>query len=333
MYGIIGILNNHDTINTLVRQYRHERKIKHDIEHTMIADDMCPSSQYNDVKRPAYDFLTNIQRLDVLNHVASVTPGRDLFDILWLESETTDQWFERRRNFTQTNAVMSMVGHILGLGDRHPSNLMLERGTARVGHIDFGDCFEVAKDRENFAESVLFRLTRMMINAMDLGGVRGVFGVTCERTMSLLRKGKGSIMAMLEAFVLDPLANWFVNEGNRRKKQEQALAEQQSQASGSTANQDQNRVGPRVLSEDGGAFEFADERAYGRFGVFGNEANREQNALKASVSLMRVEEKLKGLEFNSATPLPIKEQVVKLMNEAMSCENLSQLYLGWCPLW
>lgn len=35
-----------------------------------------------------------------------------------------------------------MIGHILGLGDRHPSNLLLERGSARIVHIDFGDCFE-----------------------------------------------------------------------------------------------------------------------------------------------------------------------------------------------
>jgi FKBP12-rapamycin complex-associated protein len=41
---------------------------------------------------------------------------------------------------------MSMVGYILGLGDRHPSNLMLERNTGKVIHIDFGDCFEVIFD-------------------------------------------------------------------------------------------------------------------------------------------------------------------------------------------
>jgi FKBP12-rapamycin complex-associated protein len=33
---------------------------------------------------------------------------------------------------------MSMVGYILGLGDRHPSNLMLDRVSGRVVHIDFG---------------------------------------------------------------------------------------------------------------------------------------------------------------------------------------------------
>lgn len=40
------------------------------------------------------------------------------------------------------------VGHILGLGDRHPSNLLLDRITGLVTHCDFGDCFEVAMQRE-----------------------------------------------------------------------------------------------------------------------------------------------------------------------------------------
>lgn len=35
-------------------------------------------------------------------------------------------------------------------GDRHPSNLMLNRGTGKVLHIDFGDCFEVACHRDKF---------------------------------------------------------------------------------------------------------------------------------------------------------------------------------------
>ncbi len=39
---------------------------------------------------------------------------------------------------------MSMVGYILGLGDRHPSNIMIKKKSGKVVHIDFGDCFEVA---------------------------------------------------------------------------------------------------------------------------------------------------------------------------------------------
>jgi FKBP12-rapamycin complex-associated protein len=101
-----------------------------------------------------------------------------------------------------------MVGYILGLGDRHPNNLLLNRNTGKVIHIDFGDCFEVAMHREKFAEKVPFRLTRMLVNAMEVSGIEGNFRTTCESVMKVLRENKESIMAVLEAFVYDPLINW-----------------------------------------------------------------------------------------------------------------------------
>jgi FKBP12-rapamycin complex-associated protein len=103
---------------------------------------------------------------------------------------------------------MSMVGYILGLGDRHPSNLMIDQVTGRVVHIDFGDCFEVAMQREKFPERVPFRLTRMLIKAMEVSGIEGSFRITCEHAMRVLRSNKDSLMAVLEAFVYDPLINW-----------------------------------------------------------------------------------------------------------------------------
>lgn len=77
-------------------------------------------------------------------------------------------WFDRRTNYTRSLAVMSIVGYVLGLGDRHPSNLMLDRMSGKIIHIDFGDCFEVAMAREKFPEKIPFRLTRMLINAMEV---------------------------------------------------------------------------------------------------------------------------------------------------------------------
>lgn len=63
-------------------------------------------------------------------------------------------WLQRRTNYTRSLAVMSIVGYVLGLGDRHPSNLMLDRKSGKILHIDFGDCFEVAQHREKFPEKV-----------------------------------------------------------------------------------------------------------------------------------------------------------------------------------
>lgn len=45
---------------------------------------------------------------------------------------------------------------------------MLHRHNGKVIHIDFGDCFEVAMKRERYPETVPFRLTRMLINAMEV---------------------------------------------------------------------------------------------------------------------------------------------------------------------
>ena len=38
----------------------------------------------------------------------------------------------RRLNFTQSVAVMSVTGYVIGLGDRHLSNIMLDRVSGQV---------------------------------------------------------------------------------------------------------------------------------------------------------------------------------------------------------
>ena len=35
-----------------------------------------------------------------------------------------------------------MVGYIIGLGDRHVSNILIDKNTYEVIHIDFGILFE-----------------------------------------------------------------------------------------------------------------------------------------------------------------------------------------------
>lgn len=42
---------------------------------------------------------------------------------------------------------MSMVGYVLGLGDRHLGNILLTMSTGKVVHIDFGDSFDVGRLR------------------------------------------------------------------------------------------------------------------------------------------------------------------------------------------
>jgi phosphatidylinositol kinase/protein kinase (PI-3 family) len=51
-------------------------------------------------------------------------------------------WFAMRLRYTRSVATSSVVGHIVGLGDRHPSNILLHALTGEVVHIDLGIAFE-----------------------------------------------------------------------------------------------------------------------------------------------------------------------------------------------
>jgi FKBP12-rapamycin complex-associated protein len=157
-------------------------------------------------------------QVEVFEHGLTATPGNDLQRVLWLRSRNSEVWLEKRLTYTRSMAVMSMVGYILGLGDRHPSNIMLERTTGKILHIDFGDCFEVAMLRDKYPEKVPFRLTRMLVNAMEASGIEGNYRMTCERVMKVLRDNKESLMAVLEAFVYDPLINWKLLAGKDKDK-------------------------------------------------------------------------------------------------------------------
>ena len=117
---------------------------------------------------PDYENLILLQKIEVFEYALENTTGQDLYRVLWLKSMSSEHWLERRATYTRSLAVNSMVGHILGLGDRHPSNLLLGTKTGQVVHIDFGDCFEVAMHREKFPEKIPFRLTRMLTHAMEV---------------------------------------------------------------------------------------------------------------------------------------------------------------------
>eukprot|EP00977_Amphora_coffeiformis_P012914 scaffold3287_cov181-Amphora_coffeaeformis.AAC.3 len=197
--GLVGWVPHCDTFHSLIRDYRVNKKIPLNMENREMLK-----------LAPDYDLLTVMQKVEVFTEALQRTTGQgsDLYDILWLKSTTSEEWLDRRTKFTRSLAVMSMVGYILGLGDRHPSNLMLDKVSGRVLHIDFGDCFEVAMNRDKFPEKVPFRLTRMLIKAMEVAGIEGSYRSTCERTMTVLRDSRDSLVAMLEAFVYDPLISW-----------------------------------------------------------------------------------------------------------------------------
>ncbi|PBK93781.1 hypothetical protein ARMGADRAFT_1100399 [Armillaria gallica] len=124
-------------------------------------------------------------------------------------------WLTSRLTYGRTAAVMSMVGFILGLGDRHLENILMDINTGDVVHVDFNCLFEKGKKLET-PERVPFRLTQNMLDGLGVTGVEGVFRAACDVTLGLLRDNKDSLMTVLDAFIHDPLVEW---EDEKRKRE------------------------------------------------------------------------------------------------------------------
>ena len=273
---------------------------------------------------------------------------------------------------------------------------MIDRLSGQVVHIDFGDCFDVAVLRDKFPERVPFRLTRMLVNAMEVSGVEGTYRGVCESVLSVLRANADSVMTMLEAFVHDPLVNWEgiqTKEGESKDKSE-APPEEDGDSTNKVEQMKSSalRNAMETAIAEGGAMDLMrregishirgnaggslrrtgsnlhqfvsavatpeDDDGDGEDGVFEENLNE-----RAVAVLARVREKLTGrdriayrighsgdvlpdkgdseMEENVVAygmneedePLDVATQVDRLVREAISHENLSQNYLGWCAFW
>ncbi|KAL6898900.1 TOR kinase [Trichoderma evansii] len=331
--GLLGWVPNSDTLHVLIREYRESRKILLNIEHRIMLQ-----------MAPDYDNLTLMQKVEVFGYALDNTTGQDLYRVLWLKSKSSEAWLERRTNYTRSLGVMSMVGYILGLGDRHPSNLMLDRVTGKIIHIDFGDCFEVATKREKYPERVPFRLTRMLTYAMEVSNIEGSFRITCEHVMRVLRDNKESVMAVLEAFIHDPLLTWRLTNaaspaGPFRSEREAALAGPQAMRARRQSILDADVAPSELMANVESSAPPTRHRARTNSSAFpdGIQANgaeeRESQNARAIEVLDRVSQKLTGRDFKPNEELDIINQVNKLIIEATKLENLCQHYIGWCSFW
>nr|XP_018895690.1 PREDICTED: serine/threonine-protein kinase SMG1-like [Bemisia tabaci] len=143
----------------------------------------------------------------VLTELMAETPNYLLFKELWCMSLDAGSWWKTTKTYSRSLAVMSIIGYILGLGDRHLDNVLVDLVTGEVVHIDYNVCFEKGKTLR-VPEKVPFRLTPNLRTALGATGVDGIFRLSCEHVLRVMKKGRETLLTLLEAFVYDPLIDW-----------------------------------------------------------------------------------------------------------------------------
>lgn len=188
-------------------------------------------------------------------------------------------------------ATTSMCGYILGLGDRHLQNILLDVHTAEVIHIDFGIAFEQGLVLPT-PETVPFRLTRDIEDPMGVTGIKGVFHKACERTMEVLRKNHETIITILEVLLYDPLYEWTISPSEAYSLQ--FSKDEGNETNNSGGNSEEEKVPVNVSAER---------------------------------ALIRLRQKLHGTEEGGTSS--VEGQVEKLIQQARDPSNLCRLYHGW----
>ncbi|RAL14631.1 DNA-binding protein kinase TEL1 [Aspergillus homomorphus CBS 101889] len=149
-----------------------------------------------------------------------------------------DDWFAKRLAYTRSTAAISILGHVLGLGDRHGHNILLDERTGEVVHIDLGVAFEQGRVLP-VPEVVPFRLTRDLVDGMGISKTEGVFRRCCEFTLDALRQESYSIMTILDVLRYDPLYSWTVSPLRLKRMQDAQDAADEDGPPVITGNMDQ----------------------------------------------------------------------------------------------
>ncbi|KAI0330904.1 hypothetical protein GY45DRAFT_1323035 [Cubamyces sp. BRFM 1775] len=209
--------------------------------------------------------------------------------------KTPMSWYSMRLSYARSVATNSIVGHILGVGDRHTSNILIDNKTGEVVHIDLGIAFEQGKLLPQ-PERVPFRLTADMIDGLGISGTQGVFQRCAEETLRVLRDGSEIILTVLEVFKYDPLHSWTASEFKIKRVQ--------------------SSVPDETAQLTGEAFRFA-------IGIDMASGAADEAADRALSTVARKLDKTLSVEYT----------VNELITEASDPANLALMYVGWAPHW
>lgn len=205
---------------------------------------------------------------------------------------------------------------MVGLGDRHGDNIMLDVQLGECVHVDFDCLFDKGLKLQR-PEIVPFRLSPSMVDAMGIFGYEGTFRRSMEVCLGLLRTHKDTLIGVLEPFISDPTVAW--GRGGRAQQREGSLTNAPSTGAGfqDAENKDAEYALLSISERLCGIYNIAHPKA-----VKITNAYRSQGRPVPKIGLAASQEDALNL------PLSVEGQVDRLIAEATAEINLAQMYHG-----
>lgn len=123
-------------------------------------------------------------------------------------SSSPEAYLSIRAHFARSLASFSIASYIIGIGDRHLENFLLNYRDGGLVGIDFGHAFGTATQFLPVPELVPFRLTRQFtefLKPLDSEGLLNHNMIHCMRT---LQENREILLDTMNVFITEPLLDW-----------------------------------------------------------------------------------------------------------------------------
>jgi len=177
-----------------------------------------------------------------------------------------ESYFTIRNQFIRSFATLQLCSYILGIGDRHLENFLVDVATGDAIAIDFGHAFGSATELLRYPELVPFRLTRQITSLIEPlwfspqqninsnSSSDSLISYTMVHVLEALRSQKNLILTTMEIFLKEPLMDWLKEAskyGSRSKDFVSIIANNSSNnKSGDVNNVAVNEEPSTVVIED-----------------------------------------------------------------------------------
>ncbi|XP_014836896.1 PREDICTED: DNA-dependent protein kinase catalytic subunit [Poecilia mexicana] len=152
--------------------------------------------------------------LKVLQHVPS-----DLLKRAFLKMcNGPEAFLSLRSHFITSHALLCVSHWVLGIGDRHLSNFMINTETGGMIGIDFGHAFGSATQFLPVPELMPFRLTQQFVNLIQPLKESGLIQSTMVHSLRAFRAEPDLLLNTMDVFVKEPSLDWKNFEMKQLKK-------------------------------------------------------------------------------------------------------------------
>ncbi|XP_071960307.1 DNA-dependent protein kinase catalytic subunit-like [Antedon mediterranea] len=164
--------------------------------------------QLNQQYEKMYSKANRTETLTCFRDCESQVPPDLLRQAFFSMSSTPEAFLTLRTHFIRTHSVLCICQYLLGIGDRHLSNFLVDMETGGMIGIDFGHAFGSATQFLPVPELLPFRLTRQIMNLMLPFNQDGLLQSTMCHTLRAIRNNHDLLLNTMDVFIKEPSLDW-----------------------------------------------------------------------------------------------------------------------------